>query len=71
MSGEPFPEEDGMPDEEWLPPEDAAAAPAGVDAKTSELTDDAAGLEVIPDLLDRMAAFQPVTSIVQIKASDL
>lgn len=27
--------------------------------------------ETLPDLLDRMAAFQPVTSIVQIKASDL
>lgn len=27
--------------------------------------------ETLPDLLDQMAAFQPVTSIVQIKASDL
>lgn len=62
MSGEPFPEEDRMPEEAWLPPEDAAPAPAGVNAKTGELTDDAPGLEVIPDLLDRMDSVEELAA---------
>lgn len=62
MSGEPFPEEGRMPEEAWLPPEDAAPAPAGVDAKTGELTDDAPGLEVIPDLLDRLDSVEELAA---------
>ena len=62
MSGEPFPEEDGMPDEEWIPPQDAAPAPAGVDTTTGELTEDAPGLEVLPDLLDRMDSVEELAA---------
>ncbi|NHW49242.1 MULTISPECIES: hypothetical protein [unclassified Paenarthrobacter] len=64
MSGEPFPEDEGMPDEEWIPPQDAAPAPApaGVDTNTGELTEDAPGLEVLPDLLDRMDSVEELAA---------
>lgn len=62
MSGEPFPEEDGLPDEEWIPSQDAAPAPAGVDTRTGELTEGASGLEVLPDLLDRMDSVEELAA---------
>lgn len=51
MSGEPFPEDDGMPVEKW-----------SVDSGTGELTEGAPGLEVLPDLLDRMDSVEELAA---------
>src|SRR6478735_6906053 len=60
MSEDPIPEEDGMPDEAWFPPEDAA--PAGVNTKADMLTEDAPGPEVLADLLDRMGSVEELAA---------
>jgi hypothetical protein len=62
VSEDPIPEEDGMSGEAWLPPEDAAGAPAGVDARTGELTNDGPGVEAIPDLLARMESVEELAA---------
>lgn len=65
MSHEPAPEEESMPDEAWLPPEDAAPAappaaepPAGVNDETGEMT----GAEAIPEMLERLGEVEELAA---------
>lgn len=60
MSQEPAPEEEYMPDEAWMPPQDAAPAapPAGVNDQTGEMT----GAEAIPEMLERLGEVEELAA---------